>query len=253
MKITQKISTIRYLASPYFRKYAGTILVVALMCTIIQIVPIFIVTTFWPKSDIALVIVEIYALVIGGPIAFSEAILFLSAFRNQCAGINSLAYGFGYFNKSLQLSVSIYLRAILGFVLFVVPGFIVLIKYSLAYYILADNPHYSVKHCLTESAKLMDGNKIKLAKLVLSYVPLWILCGVPRLIVGYLTIDLPLIVDEKAFMIAYNNALASPLCTLVGFLTLYAECKIMVGIACMYDIVSGKLIFNTDQPEEESI
>lgn len=251
MKITQKISTIRNLAKPFFKEYAGTVLVVALMCDIISLVPGMIINVFWPTSELALTISELYSILISGPLLFSEAILFLSAFRNQCAGMNSIVYGFHNSPKVIQLSLSIYFRVLIGFILFIIPGFYMALKYSLAYYVLADHPEYTAGQCLRESARLTTGNKWKYIKLGLSYLPLMLVCSLPRCILAYYTMEMPLIADERSIAIAYANSFASPICVLLGVLVVYAQCKFEMAQACFYDIAAEKLIFDTTLSDAE--
>ena len=246
MKITQKISTIRNLAKPFFKEYVGTLLVVVVMCNIISLVPGTIIDVFWPTSELAQTIRELYYIIISAPIICAEAILFLSAFRNQCAGMNSIIYGFSNFRKVLQLALSVYFRTLFGFILFFIPGFYIALKYSMVYYVLADHPEYTIRQCLGESARLTTGNKWKLIKLALSYVPLYIVCSIPRSALAYYLMEMPLILDEKSIALAYVNSYAQPLCILCGLFTIYAQCKFEMAQACFYDIAAEKLVFSTE-------
>lgn len=60
--------------------------------------------------------------------------------------------------------------------LFIIPGIIKLYSYSMAFYILNDNPGYDWKMCLDESTRMMRGNKWRLFCLHLSYIG-WLIVG----------------------------------------------------------------------------
>lgn len=54
--------------------------------------------------------------------------------------------------------------------LLVIPGIIATYRYSLAFYVLCDNPGMSVTECVNESKRLMDGHKGRLFCLHLSFI-----------------------------------------------------------------------------------
>lgn len=54
-------------------------------------------------------------------------------------------------------------------ILFIVPGLIKMFSYSMAIYILKDNPSMSPNEAITQSRKLMDGRKTELLSLILSF------------------------------------------------------------------------------------
>lgn len=251
MKITQKISTIRKLASPYFKAYALSIMTVVVMSAVLMTVPGILADIFIKDDNLYAAVVQAYSLIIAGPLTFGQAILFLSAFRNQCAGLNSLGYGFQYSNKALTLLVFIYFRTLLGLIFFVVPGIIAILKYSLAFYVLADNPNWTPKACMNESVRLMTGNKMKFVKLALSYVPFLVLSAVPRIAVTYALLDLPMVITEKTLAMAWINAWNTPISVLFGLLILIPEAQMSVAFACFYDISSEKLVFEEENKVTE--
>ena len=55
-------------------------------------------------------------------------------------------------------------------ILLIVPGIIATLRYSQAFYILADDPSKGVMQCLKESKEMMKGNKAKLFCLELSFI-----------------------------------------------------------------------------------
>ena len=57
----------------------------------------------------------------------------------------------------------------IGFIFFIIPGVILLYRYSLALYVMFDNPELGAIACLRESGRLMRGNKFRLFKLQFSF------------------------------------------------------------------------------------
>lgn len=60
--------------------------------------------------------------------------------------------------------------------LFVIPGIVKSYAYSMAYYIKIDHPEYTATQAIDESRKLMNGNKMRLFLLDLSFIG-WLIVG----------------------------------------------------------------------------
>ena len=73
------------------------------------------------------------------------------------------------------LLVSIF--TILWTLLFIVPGIVKALSYSMTRYILLDRPELSATEAINESRKMMDGHKMELFVLELSFIG-WILLGI---------------------------------------------------------------------------
>lgn len=58
--------------------------------------------------------------------------------------------------------------------LFVIPGIVKTIAYSMTYYVMLDNPEMSAGDCITKSKELMKGHKADFFILCLTYIG-WIL------------------------------------------------------------------------------
>ncbi|MPN61797.1 hypothetical protein SDC9_209541 [bioreactor metagenome] len=65
---------------------------------------------------------------------------------------------------------------ILWSLLLIVPGIIAAIRYSMCFYILADNPDIGIMEALNESKRMMRGNKWKYFCLNLSFIGWGLLC-----------------------------------------------------------------------------
>jgi uncharacterized membrane protein len=66
--------------------------------------------------------------------------------------------------------------------LFVIPAIIKTYSYAMTPYILSENPHMSANDAITESRRLMDGNKWRLFCLEFSFFGWLLLCSLPLLL-----------------------------------------------------------------------
>ena len=75
------------------------------------------------------------------------------------------------------------LYTLLWTMLFIVPGIIKTFSYAMTPYILAENPGMTATEAITQSRRIMDGNKWRLFCLSFSFIGWSLLCAVPTLIV----------------------------------------------------------------------
>lgn len=77
------------------------------------------------------------------------------------------------------------LFVVIGTILFIIPGIIAALKYSMVYYVILDNPNIDVVEALKESKRIMNGHKMELFKLELSFIG-WMILGILTLGILYL-------------------------------------------------------------------
>ena len=66
----------------------------------------------------------------------------------------------------------------LWFLLLVVPGIIKSFSYAMTEYVAIDHPDWSANQCITESRRIMDGNKWRYFCLRFSFIGWYLLCSV---------------------------------------------------------------------------
>lgn len=88
-----------------------------------------------------------------------------------------IAFGNNYF-RFIGGSILVYLIIVLGCILFIVPGIIWALAYSLTPFILKDNPELSVTDALSASRNAMKGKKAKLFGLLLSIMAIPLIFGI---------------------------------------------------------------------------
>lgn len=138
----------------------------------------------------------IASLLLSGPLAVGMAALSINVIRQRPVEIKMLFVGFYDYGKSLVLYLLITIFTALWTLLFIIPGMIKAISYSMSYYIMLDRPELSASQAIKESMRIMEGNKWRYFCLMLSFIGWYILCV---LTLGLLTLLVqPYVVSAKA-------------------------------------------------------
>jgi uncharacterized membrane protein len=118
------------------------------------------------------------SLLLTGILAVGLAGVYLNIIRGQKPEIGSLFDGFREgVSNNLIAGVLISIFTTLWSMLFFIPGLVKSYSYSMTYYILKDNPEMSANDAITESRKMMDGNKWRLFCLDFSFIGWFLLSG----------------------------------------------------------------------------
>lgn len=123
-----------------------------------------------------------------GPITLGVAGYFLKLIRNERPIIEDMFGGIKFFIKAFVLNLLNTVFIILWSLLLIIPGIIAIFRYSMAYYIMIDNPQLSAFEAINQSKRMMVGYKFKLFKLWLSYLG-WFLLGVLTLGIAFLWVN----------------------------------------------------------------
>lgn len=121
-------------------------------------------------------IVSIASIIVAGPLAVGLASYFIDFTRSKNPTIDNLFDGFkSSFANSIVLSLLTGLFVFLWTLLFIIPGIIKAYAYSMAPYLLAENPQMTPTEALDESQRLMQGHKMDLFILQLSFIGWYLL------------------------------------------------------------------------------
>ena len=107
------------------------------------------------------------------PLTFSLIKLFLGFVRGeQKIQVGDIFAGFKkpYYGKSIGVYILVAIFTFLWALLLIVPGIIKSLSYSLAPYILADNPELTANEAINQSMKMMNGHKMQLFLILLGYL-----------------------------------------------------------------------------------
>lgn len=142
----------------------GSILYVALLT-----LPLLILKFIF-QSDILEHVSNLYTLIVSGPLYLGYITFIISIFRRKYLSPVEIINGFEHFFKALGLMVVMNILVLLWSLLFIIPGIIAAIRYSMAFFIFADNPEMGIMEIINESKRMMRGNIWKYFCLQLSFI-----------------------------------------------------------------------------------
>ena len=123
--------------------------------------------------------------IIAGPFLLGLALFFLSLARRTDRKISQLFDGFKTFEISMVTYLLMFIFTLLWLMLFIIPGIIASISYSMVYYIIIDNPGISALDAITKSKEMMMGNKMKYFCLQWRFFG-WILLAIVTFFIGFI-------------------------------------------------------------------
>ena len=146
-------------------------------------------TEFWLQyrtliiaAIVLLVIWLIVTIVIGGAGKLGYATFNLKLVDNKDVALADLFSQFHRLGDGFCMNFLMGLYTLLWTLLFIIPGLIKTYSYAMTPYILAENPGMTATDAITESRRIMDGNKWRLFCLGFSFIGWGLLCAAPTLI-----------------------------------------------------------------------
>lgn len=152
---------------------------------------------------------NVMSFILAGMIGLGTVIFFLGLARRQNPPVTDVYRGFDNAGKAFPAYVLMTVITALWTLLFIVPGIIAALRYSLVFYVLADNPKMRPLDALRRSKQLMVGHKWRLFVLQLSFIG-WILLCIPTLGIGMLWVAPYMAVTTAHFYEELNNQDAQP-------------------------------------------
>ncbi len=118
------------------------------------------------------------AFLVAGWLSVGAATIFLKRARKQTDTIDvaDLFMAKRDHGNALLLGLLQGIFIFLWSLLFVIPGIVKAYAYSMSYYLMADHPDWDWQKCMDESRRLMNGNKMRLFCLHLSFLG-WMIVG----------------------------------------------------------------------------
>lgn len=169
-----------------------------------------------------------YLLFFSGVFTVGLCSFMIAFFRNKDINPGYIFNGFEYYFKCFALFFMVGLFTFLWLLLLIVPGIIAYIRYSQAYFILADDPSKGVMQCIEESKAMMNGNKEKYFLLALSYIGWLILATIPV----FLFSDSKLVSSDVVSFLASTSA-AFLMCIVLAYMK--------TAQTAFYDLLTGHL------------
>lgn len=122
---------------------------------------------------------------------------------------------------------------LLWFLLLIVPGIIKGLAYSMTFFILRDRPELTVFQSITESRRMMDGQKKNLFVLILSFLP-WVLIPFLLIIIGLIAIAIGIGANDSGLLFAGGASSIIGSIALFG-ISIYLSPYFTTTMAAFYD------------------
>ena len=108
--------------------------------------------------------------------ALSTIRIYLMVVRGGTPEVKNCFDGFDDFFSAFKVTLLVGIYTFLWSLLFIIPGIVKGYSYSMAMYVLADNKGKSARECIAESKAMMEGHKMELFVLDLSFIGWYLLC-----------------------------------------------------------------------------
>jgi len=125
----------------------------------------------WPQITSAAVILCCALNIMRIFVNASFEIMGLYVSRGEKAEFKMLFSAFDFPVKVFIIAILQTIIVTIGFICFILPGFYLSYSFRMAYFVLVDDPSRSAVSCLTESFKIMNGKRMKIFALDLSFLP----------------------------------------------------------------------------------
>ena len=122
-------------------------------------------------------IVSLIIAIVGSAVRLGYMLFNIELYTGKRPSLDLLFSRMSIVFKAFWLQIVIGIKVLLWSLLFIIPGIIAAYRYSMAEYILAENPELKVKEAIRRSSKLMKGNKWKYFCLDLSFIGWDLLAG----------------------------------------------------------------------------
>ena len=141
---------------------------------------------------------SIISLVISGPFALGISTIILKLYRRENFHIEEMFNGFRDFARSLVAFLLIALYVFLWALLFIIPGIIAAISYSMTFFIMAEDPNIPATDAMRKSKEMMLGHKSEYFMLMLSFIG-WGILSLISMGVGFLFLQSYMMMSAAIF------------------------------------------------------
>jgi uncharacterized membrane protein len=126
---------------------------------------------------------EWLSLLLAGPLNLGLCMYFLKISNSESPGIENIINGFQPLLQVLLLYFVSSLLIVLGLLLFILPGIVLSMGFSMSYYIMAEQQDITFVEALQKSWDLTQDHKMDLFLLNIRFIP-WYVLGLLCLVVG---------------------------------------------------------------------
>lgn len=185
------------------------------------------------------------------PMYLGICMFMIKAFRTRQVSYGRIFAGYKSFFKALGLLLLVFLKIFAWSLLLIVPGIIAMFRYSMAMFLLADNPDWKITQCINESKRLMKGNKGKLFCLCISFIG-WIL-------LWYLFMAVLMIIFVTASIIVFQAMTYHEYLIFLSMFVIFIPIILIsiiplasymyMAVTVFYELVTGNLVVTKEQEQ----
>jgi len=150
------------------------------------------------------IIKSIVSVLIAGLLALGQLSFYVKISRNEEVTYEELFSKTHLFVPYIVISILVGIFVTLWSILFIIPGIIAALSYSLVFFILLDNPEIGAMDAIKKSKEMMKGHKLDFFVLQLSFIG-WMILGVFTIGILYLWLIPYMSVTEANFYNALKN------------------------------------------------
>lgn len=252
-KVTIPCRTIRKLAWSMGKDNYWSCVLIALCCRVLERAPYFIFSSF-TNNDVLLTLVNAVGYVVQVVLTLGLAHLFIEVFRGKSPSLELFTEVFPSTLMAVMTDIISFFQVFWRLFLLVIPGVIKAIENVFSLHVLSDNPGYSPMQCIERSNQIMQGNRGKFFKLLLSFILLFVLSAMPssfymasRMPASVYMLDPAMGYQQLVEALESQNAIIAalsgdPVYIVLSALTVLAEVYMMMSIAAFYDLASGNIV-----------
>ncbi len=141
---------------------------------------------------------SVLAIFVTPVLAYSFTIAILRNARRKALDFADMFLGFKDYGRFLGTSLLVILYSLLWSLLLIIPGVIKIYAYAMTPYLLEDNPELKYNAAIEQSMRMMDGKKMQLFLLDLSFIG-WCLLSILTLGIGLLWVQPYMLGARAAF------------------------------------------------------
>lgn len=116
------------------------------------------------------------SLFVGAPLNLGVSAIFLKLYEGKGFEYEEIFHGFRDYGRAVVAGLLTSLYVLLWSLLLIVPGVIAALGYSMTFYVLVENPGMPASQAMALSKRMMEGHKMDLFMLLLSFIGWFILC-----------------------------------------------------------------------------
>lgn len=124
------------------------------------------------------VVGSIASLLLAPALSLAAVAIYLNMTAGKKPSVGDVFSKFDQFWPAFKVNFLVGLFTALWSLLFYIPGIIKGLSYSQATYILAENPDIGAREAINRSKAMMEGHKMELFVLYLSFIGWYLLCGI---------------------------------------------------------------------------